>query len=351
MFKKVTNKLVSWFFHHQSLSGYLEPVIQQFIPAWRSGYFRANVIDVKAVEHGYVYLTLAPQSSWAVNNESHKAGQHIELTLEINGRLLTRIFTIASPPESFKQTKEITLLIKTNKLGRFTGAITQSIAVGSWCNISLPQGDFLFESTTQPVIMVAGGSGITPIISMLAEHINTFIHPTYLRYIAEAGQHQFVNLLEGLAAKNEKFTFELTTRAQHEKIPLIFDEVIIQDVYCCGPAGLMQSIKHQASQSKGNYFQEQFSIGIIVNENQSSFNAVFDNENVEINNETTLLEQFEQKELNVTRGCGIGVCHQCVCNKKSGLVKNLRTGEISDNGEQLIQLCISQPLSDLEITS
>jgi ferredoxin len=113
----------------------------------------------------------------------------------------------------------------------------------------------------------------------------------------------------------------------------------------------MQSIKQQVSMGKGNYFQEQFSIGVIVNENQSSFNAVFDGEIVEITNKTTLLEQFEQKELNVTRGCGIGVCHQCVCNKKSGLVKNLRTGEISDNGEQLIQLCISQPLSDLEITS
>jgi len=351
MFTKITNKLVSWFIHHQSLSGYLEPVVQQFVPAWRSGYFRANVSSVKAVEHGYVYLTLTPESSWTVDCVGYQAGQHIELTLEINGRLLTRIFTIASSPESFKQTKEITLLIKTNKLGRFTGAITQEIKEKSWCNISAPRGEFVFEPSYQPIIMVAGGSGITPIVSMLAEHINTFTQPTHLRYIAGTGQYQFVTLLQQLAEKNTQFTYELITREQHEKAPLIFDENSTQDVYCCGPVGLMESIKQQVLVGQGNYFQEQFSIGIIVNENESSFNAVFDNENVEINNETTLLEQFEQKALNVTRGCGIGVCHQCVCHKKSGLVKNLRTGEISDNGEQLIQLCISQPLSDLEITS
>lgn len=351
MFKKITNKLVYWFLHHQSFSGYLEPVIQQFIPAWRSDAFRAKVSDVKSVEHDYVYLTLAPESAWAVNNVSHQAGQHIELTLEINGRLLTRVFTIASSPESFKQTKEITLLIKTNKLGRFTGAISQAIKAGDWCNISKPQGEFLFVTATQPILMVAGGSGITPIVSMLAENISALTTPTYLRYIASNGHHQFTELLQKLSEKNPHFTFELVTRAQHEKIPLALDEASSQDVYCCGPSSLMASIKAQTSIGKNNYFQEQFSIGVIVNENQSSFNAVFDGENVEITNETTLLEQFESKELNVTRGCGIGVCHQCVCNKKSGLVKNLRTGEISDNGEQLIQLCISQPLSDLEITS
>jgi len=351
MFKKTTNKLVSWFLHHQSLSGYLEPVIQQFIPAWRSGSFRAQVNNVKAVEHDYIYLTLAPESSWAVNGVSHQAGQHIELTLEINGRLLTRVFTIASSPEQFKKNKEITLLIKTNKLGRFTGSIAQTVQIGDWCNISKPQGEFIFESTEQSIVMVAGGSGITPIVSMLAEHINTFTKPVYLRYIANANHHQFVELLEKLTSKNPLFTFELMTRAQHEKMPLVFDENSLPDTYCCGPTGLMQSIKQQVLDVKGNYFQEQFSIGAIVNENQSSFNAVFDGKAVEITNETTLLEQFEQEELNVNRGCGIGVCHQCVCKKQSGLVKNLRTGEISDNGEQLIQLCISQPLSDLEITS
>lgn len=343
--------MVNWFLHHQSLSGYLEPVIQQFMPAWRSDSFRAKVKNVKAVEHNYVYLTLTPESTWGNHHASFKAGQHIELTLDINGRLLTRIFTIASNPESFKNTKDITLLIKTNKLGRFTGAITQAVTTGNWCNISLPQGEFVFESNDKPVLMIAGGSGITPIISMLAEHTKTLTKPTHLRYIAEHGHHQFIELIEQLASKTPLLTIELVTRAQHEKMPLVIDENSIQDIYCCGPGGLMQSIKEQASIGQGNYYQEQFSLSVIVNEQQSTFNVVFDGKAIDITNETTLLSQFEQQQLNVTRGCGTGVCHQCVCNKKSGLVKNIRTGETSDNGEQLIQLCISQPLSDLEIVS
>ena len=48
-------------------------------------------------------------------------------------------------------------------------------------------------------------------------------------------------------------------------------------------------------------------------------------------------------------GCGMGICHQCQCVKKKGLVKNIRTGQLSDYGEELIQLCVSQVMSDVEL--
>ena len=51
----------------------------------------------------------------------------------------------------------------------------------------------------------------------------------------------------------------------------------------------------------------------------------------------------------VNYGCKMGICHQCQCKKKSGVVKNIRTGEISDRGEELIQLCVSQVFTDLEL--
>lgn len=35
--------------------------------------------------------------------------------------------------------------------------------------------------------------------------------------------------------------------------------------------------------------------------------------------------------------------------KKTGVGRNLKTGELSDNGEQFIQLCVSQAVSDLEL--
>jgi len=61
----------------------------------------------------------------------------------------------------------------------------------------------------------------------------------------------------------------------------------------------------------------------------------------------TLLEQAEDKGLNPVSGCRIGVCHQCICQKQSGVVVNTRTGETSDTGPGDVQLCVSVPVGDV----
>jgi ferredoxin len=61
----------------------------------------------------------------------------------------------------------------------------------------------------------------------------------------------------------------------------------------------------------------------------------------------TLLEQAEAKGLNPVSGCRIGVCHQCICQKQSGVVVNTRTGETSDTGPGEVQLCVSVPVGDV----
>ena len=61
----------------------------------------------------------------------------------------------------------------------------------------------------------------------------------------------------------------------------------------------------------------------------------------------TLLDVAEQAGLKPVSGCRIGVCHQCICKKESGVVFNTKTGTYSDTGSEDIQLCISVAASDL----
>jgi ferredoxin len=62
-----------------------------------------------------------------------------------------------------------------------------------------------------------------------------------------------------------------------------------------------------------------------------------------------LLTQLEQQGIVVSSGCRMGVCHQCQCVKRSGIVRDTRSGQLSAPGEQLIQLCVSQPMGELEL--
>ena len=63
----------------------------------------------------------------------------------------------------------------------------------------------------------------------------------------------------------------------------------------------------------------------------------------------TLLETAEGAGLNPTSGCRQGICRTCTCRKLSGQVRDLRTGEISGDGEEDIALCVSVPVTPVAL--
>jgi stearoyl-CoA 9-desaturase NADPH oxidoreductase len=149
MLSTTLNKLSLWFSHHSAFSGYFEPVIQRVKPAWRQGLYRDQVLNATKAIGDFVHITLQPQHQW----KAHKAGQYIELTVELNGRLLTRIFTIASSPQQYVKDKTITLVIKTNELGRFTPQLADELTINSWVNISAAQETDLLLLDSRGLVM------------------------------------------------------------------------------------------------------------------------------------------------------------------------------------------------------
>lgn len=63
----------------------------------------------------------------------------------------------------------------------------------------------------------------------------------------------------------------------------------------------------------------------------------------------TLLEQAESAGLSPDFGCRMGICHTCTCRKAAGPVRNLLTGEVSDEEDEDIQLCVSVPAGDVAL--
>ncbi|MCK8133290.1 flavin reductase family protein [Pseudoalteromonas sp. 2CM28B] len=345
MITKVLDQFSKWFLHHQSFAGYIEPIMQMVKPAWRAGLYRAKIEELTQHNGDFLSITLKPTQHW----QAHIAGQHISLTVEINGRLLTRVFTVASSPEQFKKTGLVRLLIKTNEQGRFTSLLSRALRVGEWCNISAPSGDFVYKNTQNNATFIAGGSGITPMLAMISEYLKHTTQKVSLIYYAKAAAHQCVEELSALANQFSHFSFLLLTREQSDDITRHVNVWENPDIYCCGPANFMKTVCDFAKKHHLNYYQEAFGLTLPSQNDDSLFNVQINSSAHIVNANNALLAQFEAKQLPVKRGCGIGICHQCQCIKKSGVVRNLKTGELSDNGEQLIQLCVSQPVSDLEL--
>ena len=98
-----------------------------------------------------------------------KAGQYITLEAIINNESLRRAYSISS---SSNLKKEITIVIKAIKNGLFSNFANTELKKGDQLKVSNVQGNFILsENTTQKnkILLIAAGSGITPIKGMIHE--------------------------------------------------------------------------------------------------------------------------------------------------------------------------------------
>ena len=377
--KALINKAAAVFFHHATWAGYWETVFQMVNPSWRDGYYQARVKSATTLNATTVQLVLAPQKRWP----KHTAGQHIALTVEVNGKLVTRVFTIASGQKSRQDENTIRLVIRVKKDGALTpylSALASEASSKGSVNISAPMGNFVMpnaarldkpESTSlkgavpeqiKPVVMIAGGSGITPFIAMLedlnsASSDNLQSRPVHLLYFAKENEHLLTEELDEYKRLFTYFTYELLCRQKDGGVEQLLANHTDSHWMVCGP----QSLYDEVANTHGNLppsngvslDSEHFAAFPVATAQTSSEKAIFslnhNGSSLLVDNQQTLLTQLQQANRPVTYGCGMGICHQCQCVKKRGVVRDTRTGALSDNAEQLIQLCVSQAVTDLEL--
>lgn len=97
-----------------------------------------------------------------------RAGQYISLKAEINGACVSRPYSICSTPNEALDQGKLAITVKTNPGGFVADYLLDNIKVGDELVASSPEGQFYYESLRdgKNVIALAGGSGITPFLSM-----------------------------------------------------------------------------------------------------------------------------------------------------------------------------------------
>lgn len=96
-----------------------------------------------------------------------QAGQYINLTIPVPEQAVSRAFSLANPPSTGD---EIELNIRVVPGGAGTAYVHQSLAVGDRVTLSGPYGRFFTrKSAGQPMIFMAGGSGLSSPRSMILD--------------------------------------------------------------------------------------------------------------------------------------------------------------------------------------
>lgn len=175
-----------------------------------------------------------------------RAGQYLSIKVDLDEVKVTRPYSICSAPSDIKKENyyEITLQVKED--GFLSKKLFEAWKVGSIITVSGPHGTFYYEPLrdSTEIVAIAGGSGITPIRSIIREIVS--------------GQLNIqLTLLYG--SRNEQsilFEDELNELAQKSENIKIINICDAPSEAWCGPTGLIDAgfIKEYAGPIEGKTF-------------------------------------------------------------------------------------------------
>lgn len=191
-----------------------------------------------------------------------KQGQYITVKLTINGEELRRSYSICTSPYS---EKELRVAVKEVKDGRASTLMNRTWKVGDTVEVMTPMGNFssvLSGNNKKSYVLFAGGSGITPMMSILKSvlYIEKQSHVTLVYANRDEDSVIFKSEIEKIVSENSArvkvlnvYDTPKTAASDLQKGLLTVDRVkaIIEnyggvnadEYFICGPGPMMENIK------------------------------------------------------------------------------------------------------------
>lgn len=353
IFKTIYQELCQTLFRQSGFTAAAEPLLRKLIPDFRAGLYRARILNITP-QAGCLRLRLQVSRRFP----AFVAGQHLQLFVEMNGRLLERTFSICSAEQRLSEQRELELAVQIHPQGRFTGVLPESLYPGRYVHLSRPAGDFCF-ARQQPACLIGAGSGVTPLFSMLSS-ISRLTQPlTFIYSFRGTGRQLFATEWGHLQAKFPLLRLvmwdsEVQGRLTPERLLGELHPNLQAHFYLCGPQQFTADFSGalvNAGVSKAAIRSESFGVVAPSAGETQPVELQLGQQSYQLGGHGSLLQRAEQTGLTVSYGCRRGVCMQCLCEKTSGVVRNLLTGELSDAGPGRIQLCISEAVSPVTVQS
>lgn len=313
------------------------------------------------------------------NNYTFKPGQYVTIQVELNGKKENRSYSICSS-SSLRDT--ISIGVKQIENGLVSTYLNQSVSEGDRMNVSTPDGQFYIdsiESSIKNYVFFAGGSGITPIMSMLQYVLEKSNATIYLFYSNKnMTQTMFHSELDALNNSNSRLNIKfINTQAGDSRIDETTALQLISTIngynesqyYVCGPNGIINSVEHSIKKlliSEQNYHREYFTAKDASDMEATSIGGAAtdvplskgEKAQVEIKYEGRKYQfecKYDEKILDAALdsgaeppySCMVAACCTCRAQVKSGQVEMLDKDALSkkDIEKNFVLTCQSVPRS------
>ena len=176
-------------------------------------------------------------------------GQYVNL--QVPGTKETRSFSFSSMPNQ----TELSFLIRDVPDGLMSTYMRQKAKVDDFMMFSGPYGSFYLRPVERPVLMLAGGTGLAPFLSMLLSlKDNPGTEPIRLAYgvntVADLVEIEALDALKATMPHFDYFTCVVDADSGHPKLGYVTDHLSEWDlhdgnvdVYVCGPPPMVEGVR------------------------------------------------------------------------------------------------------------
>ncbi|MGQ0528748.1 MAG: ferredoxin reductase [Panacagrimonas sp.] len=299
------------------------------------------------------------------NFQGFKPGQHVNLSVDVDGRRHTRSYSLTGAPSADGR---LSLTVQKVENGIVSTHLFADAQVGDVVELEPAFGDMtLPEVLPGRLLFLAAGSGITPLMSLTRELAarGMPVETTLIYWARHRADLCFLPELRALAAREPNFqlrialtgdaataTDELRGRPSAELFADSVPEFANQTVYACGPAGFVADIEKLVKPVARSFSSEAFTPAVFTPaaSNQTvTLMLAKSNRVLTVKTGEPLLAALEAQGVKPKYGCRMGICNTCACGKREGVSRDLKNGGENADPDANLRICISSAQSDLTL--
>ncbi|HKD04643.1 MAG TPA: ferric reductase-like transmembrane domain-containing protein [Bryobacteraceae bacterium] len=266
-----------------------------------------------------------------------KPGQFLTFDWVIDGRKLTRSYSISSSP---LRTDFVEVTVK--RQGLVSSFLDRDARVGLTVEAHGPFGQFCFDKKLhRNIVLFAGGSGITPLLSMLRYIEAAAVETEVLLFYAVRSEHDviFKKELERLTLRLPHFRCVIVAsrpgpdwrgprgHVDRERIAQEVGEIGDRTFFLCGPAAFMETVKEilaSMGAHAGQIRQERFTVGAAPKDTTApTYKVEFVKSGGQFagSSAESLLAIAESHNIDIPYSCRVGQCGTCATRVLEGEVE------------------------------
>lgn len=277
-----------------------------------------------------------------VDNElpAFSAGSHIVVEVPTGERVQRNPYSLLSDPRDHSQYRIAVRRLDESRGG--SQGMHGNVDIGDQIDVSLPQNMFFLHSQARHHVLIAGGIGITPFMSYVAE-LQARGASFELHYAYRGGQSDAFadDLRERLGDKLR--TYDSTAGEHLDVAAVLGGQKLGAHVYTCGPGSLIEAVREQASAlgwPAGRVHWEEFAApepGVPF-----SVELTRSGQRIDVPGDRTLLETLEDAGVDIDSGCRGGVCGACKTRYLEGQVNHRDHFLAEDERDTYVMPCVSR---------